>query len=51
MVQYRKKQAPCKGRKRRTCKTAKRKCLWASGKTRSYCRKSAKKRRTSSKSK
>lgn len=36
---FSKKRAPCKGRKSRTCKTAKKKCLWASGTKRSFCRK------------
>uniref|UniRef100_A0A6C0I4P2 Uncharacterized protein n=1 Tax=viral metagenome TaxID=1070528 RepID=A0A6C0I4P2_9ZZZZ len=32
--------APCKGRKSRSCKTAKKTCKWASGSQRSFCRKS-----------
>ena len=36
---FTKKRKPCKGRKSRNCKTAKKKCLWASGTKRSFCRK------------
>uniref|UniRef100_A0A6C0I434 Uncharacterized protein n=1 Tax=viral metagenome TaxID=1070528 RepID=A0A6C0I434_9ZZZZ len=32
--------APCKGRKSRSCRTAKKTCKWASGSQRSFCRKS-----------
>ena len=36
---FRKKQSQCKGRVQKKCKTAKRKCLWANGSKRSFCRK------------
>jgi hypothetical protein len=36
---YTKKRRPCKGRKLSGCKTSKKKCLWAKGTKRSFCRK------------
>jgi len=30
---------PCKGRKNKTCRRAKKTCRWASGPKRSFCRK------------
>lgn len=38
---------PCHGRKRRTCRKAPKSCVYASGSTRSYCRrrKTTRKRR------
>lgn len=36
---FSKKQSKCKGRKHSRCKTSKKKCLWAHGTKRSFCRK------------
>lgn len=36
---FAKRQRTCKGRKNKHCKTAKKKCLWAHGSKRSFCRK------------
>ena len=36
---FTKKQSMCKGRKLKKCKTSKKRCLWASGSKRSFCRK------------
>ena len=36
---YTKKRRPCKGRKLSSCKTSKKKCLFAKGSKRSFCRK------------
>ena len=36
---FSKRQSKCKGRKIKHCKTAKKKCLWAHGSKRSFCRK------------
>lgn len=36
---FSKKQTKCKGRKQNKCKTSKKKCLWANGTKRSFCRK------------
>ncbi len=41
---------PCKGRKRSSCKTAKKRCIWAHGcSKRAFCRKSRSTRRRLSK--
>ena len=37
---FRKKQSECKGRVKKSCRTAKKKCVWANGTKRSFCRKS-----------
>lgn len=44
---FSKRQRKCQGRKNKNCKTAKKKCLWAHGTKRSFCRKrkSTKRRR------
>lgn len=39
MARGRKLKTPCRGRKRKTCKTAKKSCSYASGTQRSFCRK------------
>ena len=44
---FAKKQKKCKGRNRATCKQAGKKCSWINGPKRTYCRKSAKRRRSS----
>lgn len=36
---FSKRQSKCKGRKTKHCKTSKKKCLWAHGTKRSFCRK------------
>ncbi len=36
---FTKRHSACKGRKSKNCKTAKKKCLWAHGSKRSFCRK------------
>lgn len=41
---FTKKQKKCQGRTRKSCKTAKKKCLWATGSKRSFCRKSRSRR-------
>ncbi len=46
---FAKRHKPCKGRKSTTCKTAKKKCLWAHGSKRAYCRKTRSTRRRLSK--
>lgn len=38
-ILFAKRQSKCKGRKNKYCKTAKKKCLWAHGTKRSFCRK------------
>ena len=35
---FSKKQKMCQGRTRKVCRTAKKRCLWASGTKRSFCR-------------
>ncbi len=44
---FRKKQGVCKKRSFKSCKSSKKKCLWASGSKRSFCRKRATRRRRS----
>ena len=36
---FSKRQRKCQGRKNKNCKTSKKKCLWAHGTKRSFCRK------------
>lgn len=36
----RKKQLPCKKRTYKSCKTARKRCKWAQGESRAFCRKS-----------
>lgn len=47
---FAKRQSKCKGRKNKQCKTAKKKCLWARGTKRSFCRKKKSTRKSTRKS-